>query len=320
MNFQRVRNLAYFKKYKGVIMKRNDYLSWENTFILMSDFISNKSKMPIKKGACLVSEDNLILSLGYNGLPKGIELENLKSDLKLCEVSAIVNSIIFARRNLKNTILYTTHFPTEDDTKYLIQNGIKKIYYIDNIDENTMNMSYRMLKSANISVDKVNTILFTADLSNKPTFEEIFIGLSNIAAFRSKDPSSQVGACIADKENRIISIGYNGLPFGCSDDDFPWNREGDYENTKYPYVVHAEPNAIAIAQSTSPINLAGSSIYVNLFPCNRCATKIIQCGINKVIYVSDKYKDKPDFITAREILEKANVEIIQRENVLVELK
>jgi dCMP deaminase len=115
------------------------------------------------------------------------------------------------------------------------------------------------------------------------------MGIAMLSANRSKDPSTQVGACIVDGNNKIMSVGYNGFPAGCDDDDFPWDRtaESDYD-TKYPYVCHAELNAIL---NNGGRSLDGCKIYVALFPCNECAKAIIQCGIKEVIYLSDKYAD-----------------------------
>ena len=109
------------------------------------------------------------------------------------------------------------------------------------------------------------------------TWDEYFMALAHLAAQRSKDPSTQVGACIVNEKNRIVGIGYNGMPSGCSDEEFPWEREGETNQTKYPYVVHAELNAIL----NSIQNLANCRIYVSLFPCNECAKAIIQCGIKE---------------------------------------
>ena len=120
-------------------------------------------------------------------------------------------------------------------------------------------------------------------------WDEFFIGVAKLAAGRSKDPSTQVGACIVSKDNRILSIGYNGAPNGFDDNKFPWNRDGDCRNdTKYPYVCHAELNAI-LNYFGSRKDLVGSKIYVDLFPCNECAKVIIQAGISEVVYLSDKY-------------------------------
>ena len=122
---------------------------------------------------------------------------------------------------------------------------------------------------------------------------------------RSKDPSTQVGACIIDEDKKIIGIGYNGFPMGSSDDTMPWEREGDFLETKYPYVVHAELNAIL----NSIKSLKNSTIYVTHFPCNECAKAIVQSGIKKVVYFSDKHKDLETTKASKKILENANVEI-----------
>ena len=124
--------------------------------------------------------------------------------------------------------------------------------------------------------------------SNYINWDEYFMGIALLSAQRSKDPNSQVGACIVSQDNKILSIGYNGFPVGCSDDEIPWEREGAFAETKYPYVCHAELNAILNYTGST---IKGSKIYVALFPCNECAKAIIQSGIKEVIYKSDKYKD-----------------------------
>ena len=134
------------------------------------------------------------------------------------------------------------------------------------------------------------------------SWDEYFMGIAMLAAKRSKDPSTQVGACIVSPENIIISTGYNGMPKGCSDDEFPWDREG--ENTKYPYVVHAELNAILNANGR---DLRDSRIYVALFPCNECAKAIIQSGVKQVIYLSDKYSDSLSNLASKRMLDAAGV-------------
>ena len=121
---------------------------------------------------------------------------------------------------------------------------------------------------------------------------------------RSKDPGTQVGACIVDNENHILSTGYNGFPRGCSDDEFPWEREGEYCETKYPFVVHAELNAILNAHGK---NLVDSKIYVSLFPCNECAKAIIQSGIREIFYLSDKYAEADSTKASKKMLTAAGV-------------
>ena len=144
------------------------------------------------------------------------------------------------------------------------------------------------------------------------TWDEYFMGVAILAAQRSKDPSTQVGACIVSGENDssggnvILSTGYNGFPIGCSDDEYPWAREGAVGDTKYPYVVHAELNAILNARGKS---LLGAKIYVALFPCNECAKAIIQSGIREVIYLSDKYANTEGVLASKRMLQSAGVRL-----------
>ena len=140
------------------------------------------------------------------------------------------------------------------------------------------------------------------------SWDEYFMGVALLAAQRSKDPSTQVGACIVDGDKRILSTGYNGFPHGCSDDDFPWNRDDSRGETKYQFVVHAELNAILNASGK---DLHGSTVYVALFPCNECAKAIIQSGITEVVYLSDKYHDTPSTVASRRMLNAAGVKLTQ---------
>jgi len=140
------------------------------------------------------------------------------------------------------------------------------------------------------------------------SWDEYFMGVALLAAGRSKDPSTQVGACIVDNSNRIISTGYNGFPHGCSDDDFPWNRNESEGETKYPFVVHAELNAVLNAGGKQ---LFGSRIYVALFPCNECAKAIIQAGIKEVIYLSNKYDGTPSVEASKRMLISSGVKLTQ---------
>ncbi|MBO5448034.1 MAG: dCMP deaminase family protein [Ruminococcus sp.] len=123
---------------------------------------------------------------------------------------------------------------------------------------------------------------------NYISWDEYFMGISLLSAQRSKDSNTQVGACIVSEENKILSVGYNGMPTGCADDDMPWDRDGAFLDTKYPFVCHAELNAILNRSSGS---LKNARIYVSLFPCNECAKAIIQSGIKEVVYWENKYAD-----------------------------
>lgn len=135
------------------------------------------------------------------------------------------------------------------------------------------------------------------------SWDQYFMGVAKLSALRSKDPSTQVGACIINTDLRIVGIGYNGLPKGADDKTFPWGSEGDYLETKYPYVVHAEANAILNATQS----LKGSKIYVTLFPCNECTKLIIQSGITEIIYESDKYQHTKEHQAAIKMLDAAKV-------------
>ena len=138
------------------------------------------------------------------------------------------------------------------------------------------------------------------------SWDEYFMGVAMLASYRSKDPNTQVGACIVNSKNRIMSVGYNGFPMGCSDDEFPWERQGSAYDTKYFYVCHAELNAILNSRDS---NLEGCRIYVALFPCNECAKAIIQSGIKEVVYLSDKYADSPGVRASKRMFAAAGVKM-----------
>ena len=137
------------------------------------------------------------------------------------------------------------------------------------------------------------------------SWDEYFMGIAMLSGMRSKDPNTQVGACIVDPEHKILSMGYNGFPLGCSDDEFPWVREGeDPLKTKYVYTVHSELNAILNFRGGS---LEGAKLYVSLFPCNECAKAIIQAGIKTIVYDCDKYAHTPAVIASKRMLDAAGV-------------
>ncbi|MBD5545368.1 MAG: dCMP deaminase family protein [Lachnospiraceae bacterium] len=143
------------------------------------------------------------------------------------------------------------------------------------------------------------------------SWDEYFMGVSVLSGMRSKDPNTQVGACIVGADNRILSMGYNGFPNGCSDELFPWAREGDPLNTKYSFVTHSELNAILNYKGGS---LEGSKLYVSLFPCNECAKAIIQAGIKTVVYACDKYKESDSVIASKRMFDAAGVAYYQYEH------
>lgn len=149
------------------------------------------------------------------------------------------------------------------------------------------------------------------------TWDEYFMGLALLSAERSKDPSTQVGACIVDSDNKIVSVGYNGAPIGYDDDkNMTWERNGDFLDTKYPYVCHSELNAIL----NSNVPVKGCKLYVTLFPCNECAKVIIQSGIKEVVYLSDKYEGTKENIAAKRMLDVCGISYKKYESKGKELK
>lgn len=143
------------------------------------------------------------------------------------------------------------------------------------------------------------------------SWDEYFMGVAMLSAMRSKDPNTQVGACIVSEDNKILSMGYNGFPKGCSDDVFPWAREGEPYDNKYLYTTHSELNAILNYRGGS---LEGAKLYVSLFPCNECAKAIIQAGIRTIVYDSDKYADTPEVRASKRMLDAAGVRYYQYEH------
>ena len=142
------------------------------------------------------------------------------------------------------------------------------------------------------------------------SWDEYFMGVANLSAMRSKDPNTQVGACIVSQDHKILSMGYNGFPVGCSDDEFPWARDGEDLECKYVYTVHSELNAILNYRGGS---LEGAKLYVTMFPCNECAKAIIQAGIRELIYDTNKYPDSVAVIASRRMLEAAGVKVTHYE-------
>lgn len=143
-------------------------------------------------------------------------------------------------------------------------------------------------------------------------WDEYFMGLAHLSRLRSKDPNTQVGAAIVDQNHRVVSVGYNGFPFGCHDDDFPWDNQGNLLETKYPFVVHAELNAILNAKR--PVD--GCTIYVSLFPCNECAKAIIQSGIKTIVYESDKYNGVDTNLASKRMLKAAGITLRKLEKTI----
>lgn len=154
-------------------------------------------------------------------------------------------------------------------------------------------------------------VKITAKRQDYISWDEYFMGVSKLSGMRSKDPNTQVGACIVSDNNKILSMGYNGFPNGCSDDEFPWERDGEMLDTKYAYVTHSELNAILNYRGGS---LEGTKLYVSLFPCNECAKAIIQAGIKTVVYDDDKYNGTPGNTVSKKLFDAAGVKYYRYES------
>lgn len=141
-------------------------------------------------------------------------------------------------------------------------------------------------------------------------WDEYFMGIALLSAMRSKDPSTQVGACIVDSENKILSVGYNGMPRCCDDDVYPWGRDPGLDS-KYLYVCHAELNAILNCHYGT---VKGATVYVTLFPCNECAKAIIQAGIKRIVYYDDKYADTDGVKASKRMFDSVGVEYCRYTN------
>ena len=151
------------------------------------------------------------------------------------------------------------------------------------------------------------------------SWDEYFMSIALLSSLRSKDGNTKVGACIVSDDHKVLSLGYNGMPLGVSDEEIPWagsKENKPYLETKYPYVCHAERNAIL----NSNHNLKGSTLYVTLFPCNECTKAVIQAGIKKVVYLSDKYHDTDAEVAARRMLDMAKIPYVHYEGRLPDIK
>ena len=144
------------------------------------------------------------------------------------------------------------------------------------------------------------------------SWDEFFMRVAIAASMRSKDPNTQVGACIAGRDNRILSVGYNGTPIGLEDDEFPWDASDDPLRDKHSYVIHAEANAI-LNYRGSLKDMAGARAYVTLIPCQECAKTLVQAGIGEVVYLDDKYNGTEGNLISKAVLDRCGVSYRQIE-------
>lgn len=296
-------------------------------------------------GACIVNADKKIVGIGYNGMPFGCSDDELpwskeSSDplqtkyMYVChaEMNAIMNKNC---SDLAGCRVYVALFPCNECAKLVIQAGIREVVFFSDKHQQKPETvaSKRMLDMAgvvyrqytpsrrkielNLSLKEPEKNEPTADITQSSerdqnskrkdylSWEEYFMAMAHLSALRSKDPSTQVGACIVNSKKKIVGIGYNGMPLGCDDDLMPWGKSStnNLEN-KYMYVCHAEVNAI---MNKNSFDVSGCTLYVALFPCNECAKVIIQAGIKTIIYASDANKDQASILASKKMLDLAGI-------------
>jgi dCMP deaminase len=320
--------------------KRNGYLSWHEYFLATAILSSHRSKDPYSpSGACLVDPDNRIVGIGYNGFPSGFADDKLMSrpDTSSSDpetwlesrepflIPAEVNCLLNSAKTSRNTTMYCVDIPSHDCAKFIVQSRrVAKVVYGRPPAELTdsVRVSQLLLQQAGIELELFQLarpieLIFEEGLSSGAqaedvrsylSWDEYFMAMALLTSYRSKDPNTQVGACMVSRRRIILACGYNGFTRGCSDDTFPWQRSAlDPKHTKYMYVCHAEVNAILNCQA-SQSEQDGSTLYVTLFPCNQCAQAIVQAGIRRVVYLSDPYHEDVKFRASRRLFDMAKVE------------
>lgn len=245
-----------------------------------------------------------------------------------------ISSTIFKetiKSYLKNMFVFLSKNPLDEEQKNELRNintdglGYSDVY-IDSANDYLMESKFGGLKTEPISAESEEDFISKYEdkylrdhrlyslqrTEGVLSWDEYFMALAKLTSMRSKDPNTQVGACIVGNHHKIISVGYNGAPRGIEDDKFPWARIGHPLHTKYMYVCHAEMNAISNYNGPRS-DFDGSTLYVDLFPCNECAKLIIQAGVKKVVYLSDKYANTDSTIASKRMFDLAGVEYVQLE-------
>lgn len=306
--------------------KREGYLTWDEYFMSMTALSSLRSPYSIG-GACLVDQDNRILSIGYNdiafGIKKNMEIEKGNEEFVVDSLSNALYTFSGRRKEFENGTLYLTSFPDYNQSRQIAQAKLKKVVFSTKLVSKEVEcVSNHILYNAgvevipyyddNFSLNKYK--LFLKDLKNtlrkhigksqskNLLKDEYFMSIASLSALRSKDPSTQVGACLIDKYDRVLSIAYNGAPVGMKDDVLPWNSfgelTGDLFTTKDPYIVHAEINVFDNYRGNQDA-LQDSKLYLVYSPCVECSKRISSAGLERVIYLREYTKNGVSKISNR---------------------
>ncbi|MDR2540210.1 MAG: hypothetical protein LBD11_00025 [Candidatus Peribacteria bacterium] len=318
-------------------MEDKKILSWEESFMLAAMLASKRSKYPNPQGACIVNSNNIIIGTGYTGTPRGVKEIDENGKVKHFpaeyliegEINAILNR---TQQSIKGSTMYVIDFPGHEAAKSMIQSGIKHIiYYKRDLRNISCLAAEKMFQKSGVEFhpfdDELEEFLIDFDLYGdwKQThtkdeifecscddevpylsWDEYFMGMAILASLRSKDPSTRVGACIASQKNKIIGTGYNGFPrVEQKDNDklFSWEKSEDFLKNRNTYVVHSEENALWNANF---FQVEDSTMYVSLFPCVKCTSKLLQAGIKEVVYLSVRGKHYQESI---EFLEDVGIKV-----------
>lgn len=299
---------------------RKNYLTWDEYFMSLVALSSLRSEF-FKSGACIIDKDKRILSMGYDKIPFPIrnnDFYGLGNNPEFC-TNALSNVLYTFKGRTQEFIgstAYLSEFPNYEQSRQISQVRIKNVIYLsNNVDKSTEIISRRILDSSGVNIIPY----FDNSYSNKDYIEflirlkevirrhigkydtkslsnsEYFMGIAALSALRSKDPSTQVGACLVGEDDRIMSIGYNGAPHGMKDEDLPWNSPGeltgDLLTTKDPYIVHAEINAFDNYRGNMQ-DFKNSKLYLIYSPCVTCSQRISYAELMEVVYLREYTKNR----------------------------
>ena len=294
--------------------KRKNYLTWDEYFMSIVSLSSIKGEYSCE-GACLVSSDHRILSIGYEDIPCSIKNTCFDSTFVLSALSNAIYSFNGKRREFEGGTVYLSSFPNCDESRWIAQGRFSRVLYFNKkVPADVETVSSIILENAGVEVETYFDDWYVVDsyhafleelrtvmkryiaLSEEKKFldREYFMGISLLSALRSKDPSTQVGACLTDRYNKILSVGYNGTPFGMSDDVLPWasfgEETGDLVTTKNPYIVHAEINILDNYRGV-PKDFSHGTLFLLYSPCDKCAARLSYTLLDQIVFLRAYTKD-----------------------------
>ncbi|XP_029344860.1 uncharacterized protein LOC100161474 isoform X1 [Acyrthosiphon pisum] len=297
--------------------KRTDYLSWDDLFMAIA-FLTAKCNKDLKKkvGACIVDSDKKIVGIGYNGMPTGCNNGNFLDHkfARYFECHAEMNAILNKNSiHIQNCTIFVSLYPCSEAAKIIIQSGIKEVVYMPDLKSSKDQATKKMFDASGVEIREHTpnqNIIISFPKLDSPVVDlsrNLFMAIAYLTAMRSKDPVCQVGACIVNSDNTIVGTGYNGMPTGCNDDEFPWGNNKNLTLNKFIYVCHAEMNAVFY--KSSMINVKDCTLYVTRFPCIECAKIIIQSGIKEVVYLTNPKYGKGKDTATKDLFKASGVKI-----------